>query len=59
MSRPVRVDQNLWAAAVAREGAPEWWLAYAGVKVSGELRVWALASHVLDPGSLIDRVLEL
>ena len=33
MSQPVRVDENLWASAVAPEGVLEWWFAVDGAKV--------------------------
>jgi pyruvate/2-oxoglutarate dehydrogenase complex dihydrolipoamide acyltransferase (E2) component len=79
MSRPVRVDESLWASAVAPEGVLEWWFAPDGAKVAagqrlaevqiegachevvapaaGELRMLAFAGAVLDPGSVIGRVI--
>lgn len=79
MSQPVRVEENLWASAVAPEGVLEAWFAPDGAKVAagqrlaevsiegsrhevvapaaGELRVLASAGSVLDPGSVIGRVI--
>jgi pyruvate/2-oxoglutarate dehydrogenase complex dihydrolipoamide acyltransferase (E2) component len=33
MSQAVRIDENLWASAVAPEGVLEWWFAFDGAKV--------------------------
>ena len=79
MSSPVRVDENLWASAVAPEGVLERWFAPNGAQVAagqrlaevqiegarhevvapaaGELRMLAFAGSVLDPGSVIGRVI--
>jgi hypothetical protein len=79
MPQFVRVDENLWASAVAPEGVLEWWFTSDGAKVvagqrlaevqiegachevvapaAGELRVMAFAGSILDPGSVIGRVI--
>lgn len=39
MSQLVRVDESLWASAVAPEGVLEWWFAPDGAKVAAGQRL--------------------
>jgi pyruvate/2-oxoglutarate dehydrogenase complex dihydrolipoamide acyltransferase (E2) component len=39
MPQPVRVDENLWASAVAPEGVLEWWFVPDGAQVAAGQRV--------------------
>ena len=60
--QPVRIDENLWASAVAPEGVLEWWFVHDGAQVVAgqrlaEVQIEGARHDIVAPAQGILRVM--